>query len=123
MTADALHDADKTWGIRMTKDSTDVTQISQPKQRRDMIVRLKRIEGQLRGIQKMIEDGADCEGVAQQLSASRKALDKAFYHMLACVVEHPESFGVANNGSRAASKASAPDPHLKQVAALIERFG
>lgn len=106
----------------MAKDSTDITHLSQPKHRRDMIVRLKRIEGQLRGIQKMIEDGADCEDVAQQLSASRKALDKAFYHMLACVVEHPESFGVAS-GSRGETRTADEAQHLKQVAALIARFG
>lgn len=106
----------------MAKDTADVTDLSQPKQRRDMIVRLKRIEGQLRGIQKMIEDGAECEDVAQQLSASRKALDKAFYHMLACVVEHPASFGMGPAGG---GLAKSPDAarHLKQVAELISRFG
>lgn len=111
----------------MAKEASPISEISQPKERRDMIVRLRRIEGQLRGIQKMIEDGADCEDVAQQLSASRKALDKAFYHMLACVVEHPASFGLsgrAAEGSRGGgAKAAGADDHLKQVAALIARFG
>lgn len=95
--------------------------------RKDMVVRLARVEGQLRGIQKMIEEGAACEEVAQQLSASRKALDKAFYHMLACVVEHPGAFGVADPQARAGRPApeGATDSaeHLKQVAALIQRFG
>lgn len=114
----------------MAKEIASVTDISQPKERRDMIVRLKRIEGQLRGIQKMIEEGAACEDVAQQLSASRKALDKAFYNMLACVVEHPASFGMsgrasegAREGNRGAVKSATTDDHLKQVAALIARFG
>lgn len=90
-----------------------------PQARRDMIVRLARVEGQLRGIQKMIEEGAACEEVAQQLSASRKALDKAFYHMLACVVEHPATFGF----TEARERRTDPADHLKQVAALIQRFG
>lgn len=107
----------------MARETKPLMDTSQPKQRRDMIVRLKRIEGQLRGIQKMIEDGAECEDVAQQLSASRKALDKAFYHMLACVVEHPASFGMAAEAQRGAAKATDADNHLKQVAALIARFG
>jgi CsoR family transcriptional regulator, copper-sensing transcriptional repressor len=107
----------------MAKEITPATDASQPKERRDMIVRLKRIEGQLRGIQKMIEDGANCEDVAQQLAASRKALDKAFYHMLACVVEHPASFGVPAESRRGAANGAGPDNHLKQVAALIARFG
>ncbi len=101
---------------------------SQPKARRDMIVRLRRVEGQLRGIQKMIEEGAPCEDVAQQLSASRKALDKAFYHMLACVVEHPEAFASDAEGFSApatgkSGTSNAANRHLKQVAQLISRFG
>jgi DNA-binding FrmR family transcriptional regulator len=53
----------------------------------ELVLRLKRIEGQLRGIQAMIEAGADCEKVAQQLSASRRALDKAFFNVLTCAIE------------------------------------
>lgn len=58
--------------------------------RHELVLRLKRVEGQLRGIQRMIETGDDCEPIAQQLSASRKALDKAFFELLACAIEHPE---------------------------------
>ncbi|HTS86393.1 MAG TPA: metal-sensing transcriptional repressor [Usitatibacter sp.] len=66
--------------------------IRDEKHKRDLIVRLKRIEGQLRGIQAMIEKGEDCQGVAQQISASRSALDKAFYNVLACAIQsRPES--------------------------------
>ena len=61
--------------------------IQDEKHRRELVLRLKRIEGQLRGIQAMIESGADCEKVAQQLSASRRALDKAFFNVIACAVE------------------------------------
>jgi len=53
---------------------------------RELVLRLKRIEGQLRGIQAMIDGGADCEKITQQLSASRRALDKAFFHVLACAI-------------------------------------
>ncbi len=52
-----------------------------------LLARLKRIEGQLRGVQGMVEREEDCERVAQQLAASRKALDKAFYQMMACAME------------------------------------
>jgi DNA-binding FrmR family transcriptional regulator len=58
--------------------------------RHELVLRLKRVEGQLRGIQRMIESGDDCEPIAQQLAASRKALDKAFFELLACAIEHPE---------------------------------
>ena len=58
--------------------------------RRDLVLRLKRIEGQLRAVQRMIEEGNDCEPIAQQLTAARKALDKAFFELMACAIEHPE---------------------------------
>ena len=38
--------------------------------------RVKRIEGQLRGILKMMEEGKDCKEVITQLSAVRSAVDR-----------------------------------------------
>ena len=52
--------------------------------------RLARVEGQLRGLQRLIDEDADCEKVAQQLSAARKALDKSFFAMVACIIEQGE---------------------------------
>ena len=37
-------------------------------------------------IQKLLESDADCEKVAQQLAAARKALDKTFFAMVGCVI-------------------------------------
>lgn len=53
---------------------------------RDVVNRLKRIEGQVRALVEMVEAGRPCEDVAQQMSAARKAMDKAFYRMMACSV-------------------------------------
>ena len=64
-----------------------MTVIKDRKHRTDLVLRLKRIEGQLRGIQAMIEQGHDCEKVVQQLSASRRALDKAFFNVISCAIE------------------------------------
>ena len=44
-----------------------------PARCQDMLDRLKRIEGQARGIQKMIADGRDCDAVIQQVSAMKSA--------------------------------------------------
>ena len=55
--------------------------------KRALLSRLARVEGQLRGVQKLIEEDADCEKIAQQLTAARKALDKSFYSMVACMIE------------------------------------
>jgi len=57
-----------------------------PEHQRDVINRLKRIEGQVRGLIEMVENGRGCEDVAQQMAAARKAMDKAFYRMMACSV-------------------------------------
>lgn len=39
-------------------------------------VRLKKIEGQLRGILRMMEEEQDCKAVINQLSAVRSAVDR-----------------------------------------------
>lgn len=41
-----------------------------------VVNRLKRIEGQIKGILRMIEEGKDCKEVVTQLSASRSAIDR-----------------------------------------------
>jgi DNA-binding FrmR family transcriptional regulator len=55
--------------------------------KRALVLRLKRVEGQLRGVQQLIEKDASCELVAQQLTAARKALDKAFHEMVGCLID------------------------------------
>jgi len=40
-----------------------------------LVMRLKRIEGQIRGIQKMIGEDRSCENVVTQLAATRSAID------------------------------------------------
>ncbi|MFI8574144.1 metal-sensitive transcriptional regulator [Rossellomorea sp. NPDC071047] len=39
--------------------------------------RIKRVEGQLRGIVRMMEQGEDCKNVITQLSAAKTALDRS----------------------------------------------
>ncbi|HEY8676095.1 MAG TPA: metal-sensitive transcriptional regulator [Candidatus Dormibacteraeota bacterium] len=48
---------------------------------------LRRIEGQCRGLQKMLDDGRECAEVLQQLSAARSALESASFDVAACAVE------------------------------------
>ena len=48
----------------------------------DVIRRLRRIEGQLHGITKMIEDGRDCTDIVTQLAAASRALDRAGFRLL-----------------------------------------
>lgn len=43
---------------------------------KSVVNRLKRIEGQIKGVLNMIEKGEDCRDVVTQLSASRSAIDR-----------------------------------------------
>ncbi len=42
----------------------------------DVVLRLKRIEGQIRGVQRMIEEGRQCGDVLTQVLAVRSSLDQ-----------------------------------------------
>jgi CsoR family transcriptional regulator, copper-sensing transcriptional repressor len=59
-----------------------------PEQVQALLSRLRRAEGQVRAVARLIEEGQSCDSVAQQLTAARKALDKAFYALVGCAVEH-----------------------------------
>lgn len=43
---------------------------------KNVINRLKRVEGQIKGIQAMMEQGKDCRDIVMQLSAARNAIDR-----------------------------------------------
>lgn len=45
--------------------------------------RLKRAQGQIGGVIKMIEDGRDCADVVTQLAAASRALDRAGFQIIA----------------------------------------
>lgn len=49
----------------------------------DITNRLRRIEGQISGLIRMIDDGRDCKDVIIQLAAASKALDRAGFKILA----------------------------------------
>ncbi len=49
----------------------------------DVMPRLRRIEGQVAGIARMVEADRECRDVVQQIAAASKALDRVAYKMLA----------------------------------------
>lgn len=66
----------------------------------EVIVRLSRIEGHVRGIKKMLEEGKPCDQVLLQMSAVRAALNKATRLLLEdhfdhCVLEKNKDQGLA----------------------------
>lgn len=85
-------------------------------QKKDLLNRLARIEGQLRGVQKLIAmaaDPSDCDAVAQQMAAARKALDRSFVQLLmATVVTGSEQAGDLEEARSTAAR----------LAALLDKF-
>lgn len=64
----------------------------------DMKNRIKRIEGQARGILRMMEEDKECRDVVHQLSAVRSAVDRVILYIVgtnmeACIREQLESGG------------------------------
>ena len=79
--------------------------------KRAIDARLARIEGQVRAIRRMIDAEDECESIALQLAAARKALDRAFYEMVSCMIRE-----------RSPAGAAARREHAKRVAELLTRF-
>ncbi|MFT4471748.1 metal-sensitive transcriptional regulator [Arthrobacter sulfonylureivorans] len=52
-----------------------------------VINRLKRAQGQLAAVTRMLEEGRDCKDVVTQLAAVSKALDKAGFAIIATGLE------------------------------------
>jgi DNA-binding FrmR family transcriptional regulator len=60
--------------------------------REEVLSRLRKIEGQIRGIQRMVTDDAYCVDVLTQISAAKSGMDKVALrllreHMRGCVAE------------------------------------
>lgn len=74
----------------MRLDTTELTPI---------VHRLRRAQGQIGGVLKLIESGADCEDIVTQLAAVSKALDRAGFALIAsgleqCLTRGDEAAGV-----------------------------
>lgn len=49
-----------------------------------MNLRLRRVEGQVRGVQRMVEEGRDCRDIVTQLTAIKSALNSVSSIVLQC---------------------------------------
>ena len=54
-----------------------------PEETGDVVRRLRRAEGQVAGVIRMLEEGRDCRDVVVQLAAASRALDKAGFAIVA----------------------------------------
>jgi DNA-binding FrmR family transcriptional regulator len=53
---------------------------------KDVITRLRRLEGQIRGLQRLVEDGSECRDVVTQLAAAKGALDRIGFKLMAAAL-------------------------------------
>ncbi|MFJ1900338.1 MULTISPECIES: metal-sensitive transcriptional regulator [unclassified Streptomyces] len=67
---------------------------------KSVLNRLKRAQGQIAGIVKMIEDGRDCEDVITQLAAVSRALDRAGFAIIATGLQQCMADGGQAAGDR-----------------------
>ncbi len=78
----------------------------------DVLARLHKIEGQVRGVARMIEDGRECEAVLTQILAARAALDRA-----------AAAVSTAYVGECLRDSPSDAEHRLARVVALLSRTG
>ena len=83
---------------------------------RDAVLkRLARVEGQVRGVKRMVEEDAYCIDVLTQLSAISKALEGVGMKLLADHTDHCVRDAIAAGGSEA-------DEKVDELLAAVERF-
>jgi DNA-binding FrmR family transcriptional regulator len=70
------------------------------RQKKDVLMRLRRIEGQLRGIQRMVEEGVSCPEILTQIAAATAALKKASITIIQTYMEECLSITKQNHGKR-----------------------
>lgn len=81
----------------------------------DLLVRLRRIEGQVRGLHQMVEDDRYCIDVLTQVSAATKALQRVAVGMLDDHLRHCVAAAVSKGGAEA-------DRKLTEATAAVERL-
>ena len=81
----------------------------------DLLRRLRRIEGQARGLQQMVEDDRYCIDVLTQIASVTKALQSVAVGLLDDHLRHCVADAVASGGPEA-------DEKLTEASAAIERL-
>jgi DNA-binding FrmR family transcriptional regulator len=80
-----------------------------------VLKRLRRIEGQVRGLQRMVEDDAYCIDVLTQVSASTKALQAVALQLLEDHLGHCVTHAIETGGPEA-------DAKVREASAAIARL-
>lgn len=77
--------------------------------------RLRRVEGQIRGLQRMVEEEAYCIDVLTQISAATRALEAVALALLDEHLAHCVTHAIHNGGDEA-------DVKIKEASAAIARL-
>ena len=83
------------------------------KDKRKIETRLRRIEGQVRGIQKMVEEDRYCIDVLTQVNATRAALESVALQLLADHTEHCVAEAIRSGGG---------SKKVKELSEAVERL-
>ncbi|GAB4215835.1 MAG: hypothetical protein Fur007_14630 [Rhodoferax sp.] len=112
-------DAKARAAVARTGGGAGKSALTQEEARTEVLHRLRRAEGQIRGVQRMIEEGESCLKISQQFSAVRKALDSTYLHMTLCYVEQE----LTNTLRPDAQQQDGLDSVLKEMENLLTRLG
>ena len=85
---------------------------SYTKDKRDLVTRLRRIEGQVRGIQRLVEDEAYCLDILQQVEAMTAAADQVALLVLEDHIDGCLSHAVESGQGK---------PYVDEVMAVVRR--
>jgi DNA-binding FrmR family transcriptional regulator len=75
----------------------------------DVLARLRRVEGQVGGLIRMVESGRECRDVVRQVSAASRALDQVGFKILACGLR------VCASDPKAAERAGYTEQELEKL--------
>lgn len=81
----------------------------------ELLKRLRRAEGQVRGVQRMVEEDTYCLDILTQVSAATKALERVALSLLDDHLRHCVAEAAESGGEEAAAK-------LKEASQAIARF-
>lgn len=76
--------ADRFYVLRINTIMAESARTVSPETREEVLPRLRRIEGQVRGIQRMLEEGRDCREIFHQIAAVKAALNGVSATVLEC---------------------------------------
>ncbi len=82
----------------------------------DVLARLRKIEGQIRGLQRMVDDDTYCIDVLTQISSATRALQAVSVALLSDHMHHCVGDALATGGPAATAKV---DEAMKAVERLV----